>query len=75
MRQRLKCEICDFKATSQSVVEKHMQTTNKAMQDKDKTKVTKRINCDQCDKKFNKKETLNRHTEKIHKKINNQIYE
>ena len=63
MRKRFICDKCEYKTTSKTALEIHMES--KHLQKQNKT--PKRKICNICDKKFNKENTFNDHMRKYHK--------
>ena len=59
-----KCEKCDFRTKSVTILKQHMKKCQQ-----NKTTTSKRIHCNQCDKKFNKDSTFEAHMKKDHKGV------
>ena len=71
MSTRLTCNVCDYRTTSETVLNRHKQLNHEK---KTNLKDSKRKFCKFCNKKFNKEETLTKHISKCHtlKSQNNQ---
>ena len=61
-----KCENCDFKTTSVTILKQHVKRVHLV-----KTTNSKRIYCNKCDKKFNKESTYKAHMKKAHNENGN----
>ena len=68
MRERLSCDVCGFRSTSDYVLKEHKRF-NHQMKNNDgniNPRKTGRRQCDVCGQKFNKDNTLNKHMRTIH---------
>ena len=84
-KQKLfKCELCEFTSGSETLIERHTETTHyektsvsvckspkEKCQDKNLKKkyTSKRLKCKFCEKKFNKEETFTKHMKQSHNEV------
>ena len=63
MRKRFNCNKCEFKTTSNTTLQSHVDSKHKNTD----SKTSKRKHCEICIRKFNKENTYNEHMRKHHK--------
>ena len=66
MRERLTCDHCGFKSTSDYVLKEHKRINHNVKNNEENKTKTKRRQCEVCGQKFNKDSTLNKHMRSIH---------